>query len=283
VRNTIADALAGAREKIAISEAKLLLRHVLGREAAYLEAHREEALPDRADARFAELVSRRAAGEPIAYLTGLREFYGRNFAVSPSVLIPRPETELLVALGIAKLSGKPQARILELGTGCACIAVSLALELAAARVTATDISLDALVVARQNATRHAAVLHFVESDWYTALVPAFGSGVLEGGRFDLIVTNPPYIPLGDSHLSQGDLRFEPPQALVSGADGLEAIRRIASNAPGHLLPGGWLLFEHGYDQAEAVRRLLEAAGYAKIEQHRDLAGIVRVSGGRVPC
>ncbi|MBI3524301.1 MAG: peptide chain release factor N(5)-glutamine methyltransferase [Betaproteobacteria bacterium] len=270
--NTIADVLAVAREKISISEAKLLLRHVLTCNTAYLEAHREEELSDYAAARFADLLKRRAAGQPIAYLTGLREFYGRNFAVSPPVLIPRPETELLVELGIAKLSGQPLPRILDLGTGSGCIAVSLALELAAAMVTATDISPDALAVARRNAADHAAALHFAESDWFAEL---------DGECFDLIVANPPYIPLGDSHLSQGDLRFEPPQALASGADGMEAIRRIIAAAPRHIKPGGWLLFEHGYDQASAVRSLLEEAGYVEIEQHRDLSGIVRVSGGRV--
>jgi len=271
---TIAAALAAARATLEIGEAKLLLRHVLACDAVHLEAHREEELPGDAVARFADLVGRRAAGQPIAYLTGMREFYGRKFAVSPAVLIPRPETELLVELGIAKLSGMPQPRILELGTGSGCIAVTLALELSAkgAEVTAADISPDALVVARRNAATHDVAPRLVESDWFAAL---------EGERFDLIVANPPYIPLDDPHLREGDLRFEPPQALASGADGLEALRRIVAAAPRHLMPGGWLLFEHGYDQAEAVRRLLEAAGYAEIEQHRDLAGIVRVSGGRV--
>ncbi len=270
--NTIAAALAAARATLAIGEAKLLLRHVLACEAVHLDAHREDELPDHAAARFVELVGRRAAGEPIAYLTGMREFYGRNFTVSPAVLIPRPETELLVELGIAKLTGMPQARILELGTGSGCIAVTLALELAAATVTAADIAPDALAVARRNAATLGVTLGFVESDWFAAL---------EGECFDLIVANPPYIPLGDPHLSAGDLRFEPPQALASGTDGLEALRRIVGAAQRHLMPGGWLLFEHGYDQAEVAHDLLQAAGFVDIQQHRDLAGIVRVSCGRV--
>lgn len=269
---TIVAALAAARNKIAINEAKLLLRHVLACEAVHLDAHREDELPDHAAARFVELVGRRAAGEPVAYLTGMREFYGRNFTVSPAVLIPRPETELLVELGIAKLAGIPRPRILELGTGSGCIAVTLALELAAATVTAADISPDALAVARRNAASHGVTLGFVESDWFEAL---------DGERFDLVVANPPYIPLGDPHLAAGDLRFEPPQALASGVDGLAAIRRIVSATPRHLLPGGWLLFEHGYDQARMAHDLLQTAGFVDIQQQRDLAGIVRVSGGRV--
>ncbi len=271
---TITAALAAARNNIAISEAKRLLRHALACAAAHLEAHREDELPAEAAARFAELVGRRAAGEPIAYLTGAREFYGRLFEVTPAVLIPRPETELLVELGIAKVASMPQPRILELGTGSGCIAVSLALELTAKRatVTAADISPDALAVAQRNAATYNVTLRLVESDWFAAL---------NGERFDLIVANPPYIPLGDPHLSQGDLRFEPPQALASGADGLEALRRIVGAAPHHLKPGGWLQFEHGYDQAMLVHELLRAAGFREIQQHRDLAGIVRVSGGRV--
>lgn len=272
--NNIATALAAARATIVIGEAKQLLRHVLACEAVYLEAHREDGLPDHAAARFADLVGRRAAGEPIAYLTGMREFYGRKFAVSPSVLIPRPETELLVDLGIAKLGGMPTPRILELGTGSGCIAVTLTLELAAngAEVTAADIAQDALTLARQNAASHGARVSFIHSDWFS---------MLENALFHLIVANPPYIPLGDPHLNAGDLRFEPPQALASGTDGLEAIRRIVGAAPRHLLPGGWLLFEHGYDQAGMAHNLLQAAGFVDIQQVRDLAGIVRVSGGRV--
>ena len=256
------------------SEARLLLRHLLGCQAAYLAAHGDEELPAGSAARFAESVRRRAAGEPIAYLTGVREFFGREFAVTNAVLIPRPETELLVELGIAKLQDTrrfPAPRILDMGTGSGCVAVSLALELPEAQVTALDVSPQALQVAQHNAQWHQAALCCVVSDWFAAV---------EGQRYDLIVANPPYIPAEDVHLRQGDLRFEPLLALTSGADGLAAIRQIIAAAALHLFADGWLLFEHGYDQTEPVRALLETAGFTDIEQHRDLAGIVRVSGGR---
>lgn len=268
---SIVAALAETRATIPVAEARLLLRHVLDCSAAYLEAHRDEALPDNVAAHFAEWVKRRADGEPIAYLTGRREFYGRDFEVTPAVLIPRPETELLVELALAGLRGIPRPRLLELGTGSGCIAVTLALELEHAEVTATDISPDALALARRNAARLGVTICCRQSDWFEAL---------EDLRYHLIVANPPYIAAGDPHLGQGDLRFEPPQALVSGIDGLAAIRHIVAASPRHLLPGGALWFEHGYDQAAKVRTLLEDAGFGAIRQHCDLAGIVRVSGGR---
>jgi release factor glutamine methyltransferase len=273
--NTIAAALQAARQSIEISEARLLLRHVLGCNAAWLEAHRDDPLPGKHAADLAALVERRALGEPVAYLLGFREFYGREFSVTPDVLIPRPETELLVEIAREKVgsggTATGAATLLDLGTGSGCIAITLALELPGALVAAADVSPAALAVARANATLLSAAVAFVESDW----LEAFG-----GRRFDVIVSNPPYVAAGDPHLDQGDLRFEPPHALHCGVQGLDAIRRIVADAPAHLAPGGWLLFEHGYDQAEAVRELLAAAGFADIEQHRDLAGIVRVSGGR---
>jgi release factor glutamine methyltransferase len=270
---SIVAALADARGMIPSSEARLLLRHLLGCTAAFVEAHGDDHLPGDVAERFAEWLRRRAAGEPVAYLIGMREFYGRDFSVTPDVLIPRPETELLVDLGIAKLAGyRTVPRILDLGSGSGCVAVSLALALPLAQVTAVDVSALALGVVQLNAQRHGATIGCVESDWFAAL---------DGSCYDLIVANPPYIAAGDIHLRQGDLRFEPPQALTSGADGLEAIRRIVGDSARHLQPGGWLLFEHGYDQAERVAALLQSARYAEIEQHRDLAGIVRVSGGRI--
>lgn len=268
---TIESALAAAREAIPVSEARLLLRHVLGCGATHLEAHREEAIEPAAAGRFASLAARRAAGEPVAYLTGTREFYGREFAVSPAVLIPRPETELLVDLGVEAVGGRPAPAILDLGTGSGCLAVTLALEIPKSVVTGADASPAALEVARANAARLGASVRFVESDWFSAVGNA---------RFDLIVSNPPYVAEGDPHLVQGDLRFEPAPALASGMDGLDALRRIVSGARTHLVPGGWLLCEHGYDQARAVAELLAGAGFEGIMQHRDLAGIVRVSGGR---
>lgn len=271
---SIAGALDGARRRIPVHEARRLLRHLLGCAAAYLEAHREEALTPACAEGFLALVARRATGEPLAYLIGRREFFGRDFVVTPAVLIPRPETELLVELGVASLKTTVPGRaprILDLGTGSGCVAVSLAAELPQAQVTAVDMSAEALAVARQNAARHAVKLTLLESDWFAAL---------GAQRYDLIVSNPPYVASGDPHLEQGDLRFEPALALACGSDGLAAIRRIISSAPGHLQPGGWLLLEHGYDQAEAVHALLQAAGYQEIQQHRDLSGILRVSAGR---
>lgn len=254
-----------------VAEARILLRHVLGCTAAHLQAHGEVELTSEAETRFLGLVARRAAGEPIAYLTGTREFYGRDFAVTADVLIPRPETELLVDLAIARTRDLPQPQLLDLGTGSGCVAVTLALELDLADITATDLSVGALAVARLNAARHGAVVRCLHSDWFSSLSDL---------RYHLIVANPPYIAANDTHLAQGDLRFEPQHALASGADGLVAIRCIVRQSASHLLPGGGLLFEHGYDQAEAARILLQESGFTQIEQHRDLAGIVRVSGGK---
>lgn len=268
---TIAAALATARQHIPVAEARLLLGHLLNRSHAWLEAHRDDPLDEALAAEMSALATRRAGGEPIAYLLGRREFYGRTFRVTPDVLIPRPETELLVERACRAVTG--EATILDLGTGSGCIAITLALERPQAHLVAADLSAAALAVARDNASRLGAVLDFVASDWFSALSPRC---------FDLIVSNPPYIAAGDVHLSQGDLRFEPAGALTDHADGLAAIRRIVAGAPAHLRPGGRLFFEHGHDQAEAVHTLLAAAGFDGIEQHRDLAGIVRVSGGAAP-
>ncbi len=267
---TVAAALEAARAKLPASEARLLLGHVLGRPAAWLIAHDDQVLDEDELLAFASLAARRAGGEPVAYLVGHREFFGREFAVSGAVLIPRPETELLVDIALRKLGACETARILDLGTGSGCIAITLALELPQAHVTAVDASGAALQIASRNAERLGVQLRFVQSDWFTAL---------DGEGYDLIVANPPYIAAADPHLAAGDLRHEPSAALSSGTDGLEDIRRIISAAPAHLAPGGQLWLEHGYDQAEALCGLLAAAGLTDIEQHRDLAGIVRVSGG----
>ena len=274
---TVMTTLAAAREKLPASEARLLLGHVLARPAAWLIAHDDEVIGEDALLRFASLVARRKGGEPVAYLVGYREFYGREFGVSPEVLIPRPETELLVDIVLGKGVGagatvKSAARTLDLGTGSGCIAITLALEIPSAQVSAVDASDDALRVARKNAERLGASLRLLQSDWFESL---------SGESFDLIVANPPYIAEGDPHLAAGDLRHEPRQALASGVDGLDAIRRIVTAAPRHLRPGGQLWLEHGYDQANAVHELLAAAGLRDIEQHRDVAGIVRVSSGRL--
>ena len=272
---TIADALQVARLIIDSSEARLLLRHVLGCTATHVEAHRDDELELSVESKFVGLVERRKRGEPIAYLTGAREFYGREFHVAPGVLIPRPETELIVDVVLERHSRESRnpvpLKILDLGTGSGCLAITLALELPHASVIAVELSPDALAIARQNAQRHRANVHWLESDWFSSL---------RGEQFDLIVSNPPYVAASDPHLKQGDLRYEPSCALASGADGLDAIRRIVKDAHHHLVAGGRLLLEHGYDQADRVRVLLEAQRFADIEQHRDLSGIIRVSIGR---
>lgn len=270
---TIADALALARTRIPITEARLLLSALVEKSAAWLLAHDDEALDEAQAARYADWVARRAAGEPVAYLLGRREFYGREFAVAPGVLIPRPETELLVEVAIAKVGSGDTAKnptVLDLGTGSGCIAISIALECPSASVIAVDASVEALALARQNAQRLRAPVQFLHSNWFAALGDA---------RFDVIVSNPPYIAEHDPHLQQGDLRHEPRAALASGATGLDDMRRIVDAAPAHLHPGGTLWLEHGYDQADAVRALLRAAGLAAVASRRDLAGIERISGG----
>lgn len=277
---TIAAALAAAREKLPGMEARLLLGHVLQQPPVWLLTHDDEVLDGVAVHAFNALVARRHAGEPVAYLLGRREFFGRYFVTAPGVLIPRPETELLVDIALKKLgvgdtateaeTARNTPQVLDLGTGTGCIAITLALECPQVRVTAVDASAAALAIAKENAQQLNAKVRFLQGDWYADI---------KGEMFELIVSNPPYIAVADTHLAQGDLRFEPPAALASGADGLDAIRHIIAAAPAYLSPQGQLWLEHGYDQAEAVRALLIAAGFIAIEQHLDLAGIVRVSGG----
>lgn len=269
---TIREALAAARMQVDAVDARVLLAALLARDAAYLIAHREDRLTPEQALTYGTWIARRAAGEPVAYVTGCREFYGRSFRVTSDVLIPRPETELLIDVAVRLLHGLQAPRALDLGTGSGCIALTLAAECAGAHVTGVDVSEAALAVARANAA--ALDLPHVEwrvSNWFSAL---------EGERYDLIVSNPPYIAGDDAHLAQGDLCCEPRSALTPGGDGLAAIRHIVRDAPRHLSPGGWLYCEHGYDQGAACRALLEECGYAAIATHRDLAGIERVSGGR---
>jgi len=256
-------------------ESRILLSHVLGWTRTQLITRDREPLAPETVAVYRALHARRVAGEPIAYLTGTREFFGLTLTVSPSVLIPRPETELLVELALARLEGRPAPRVLDLGTGSGAIALAIAHSRPDARVTALDRSADALDVARANARQLGldARVTFVASDWYSAL-PA------DTAPFDIIVSNPPYIVSGDEHLSQGDLRFEPVDALTDHADGLAALRTIVAGAPSRLLPDSWLLCEHGYHQAADVRALCEAAGFADVFSERDLADIERTTGGR---
>lgn len=256
-------------------ESRLLLMHASGLSRTQVTAFPETLLDEAACARFADLQQRRLAGEPVAYLLGEREFYGRRFQVSPAVLIPRPETEMLVDLALDRLRGQPQPRILDMGTGSGIIAISVALELPAAEVWALDISADALQVARSNATALGARVQFLASDWYQALPPDV--------HFDLILANPPYIEQGDVHLQQGDLRFEPAMALTDFADGLTALRQIFAGASARLRAGGWVMAEHGFDQGPACRALVQQAGLQEVQTLQDLAGLDRISGGRRPA
>jgi len=249
-------------------EAELLLRSALGCERVYLIAHAGDTI-ESSNARAAQAwFSRRCAGEPVSYITGWREFYGLKLRVTPDVLIPRAETEQLVELALARLPPGSSARVLELGTGSGAIAVALASLRPGLRITATDVSGKALDVARRNSQEHAVGIVFACSDWF---------GSIPADSFDLIVSNAPYVAAGDPHLERGDLRFEPRLALVGGDDGLACIRRIAARARQYLRPGGSLLLEHGYDQAESCVVLLRELGYTDVADFRDLAGLPRVS------
>lgn len=254
-------------------DARILLQHVLERAPAWLFAHGRDPVAPAHAAAFRALVARRAAGEPVAYLTGHRGFRNLDLAVGPATLIPRPETELLVELALARLPDDAPVRVADLGTGSGAIALALASERPRARVIAVDISDAALQVAADNARRlQLRNVTFQNGDW---LAP------LAGERFDMIVANPPYIADDDPHLRQGDLRFEPMQALVSGRDGLDAIRRIVGDAPAHLHPDGWLVLEHGWEQGDAVRALLHDAGFVAVSTERDLEQRERVTLGRI--
>lgn len=267
----IAGALGWARAHIELMDARVLLRFVLQCPAARLVAWPEQRLDGEDWSVYRALVERRMAGEPVAYLTGTREFFGREFMITPAVLIPRPDTELLVELALAHCAGRKGLRVLDMGTGSGALAVTLALELEDADVIALDRSREALWVAMANAARLGASVSFVHSDWFAALGEE---------RFHLIVANPPYIAAGDPHLEQGDVRFEPPGALTAGPAGLDDLAEIVMQAPARLESDGWLFLEHGYDQAVAVRSLLADGGFAAIASWKDIAGIERVSGGR---
>lgn len=261
-----ATALAAAG--LAAREARLLLAEACGVSPAGVLAHPERELTADEEARFRSWASRRRAGEPIAYILGRREFYGLELAVSPAVLIARPETELLVDLALAL---RPRS-VLDLGTGSGAVALALRRGLPEARVVAVDASAAALAIARSNAAAHGLAVEFREGAWFAPVA---------GERFELIVANPPYVAEGDPHLAEGDLRFEPRAALVAGADGLDAIRAITAQAAAHLHAEGRLLLEHGLGQEGRVRELLRSGGFAEVTTWPDLAGIARVSGGRV--
>jgi release factor glutamine methyltransferase len=283
---TLGETLRTAIQRIDRIDAQYLLCHLLGVTRAYLVAHDDRKLTDAECAAYAALITRRERGEPIAQITGQREFYGRLFHINADVLIPRPETEILIDQTLARLSSKNSLKmpvdrrlsLFDLGTGSGAIAITLALEAAAYQpdITAVDRSIAALNVARANALTMGANITFLESDWYSAL-----RGLVEP-RADMIVSNPPYVAKDDPHLSQGDLRFEPHMALTDdSADGLNAIRTLVSGAHQHLHNDGWLIFEHGYDQAEHCRALMEQAGFTLVESVNDLAGIARVTLGQL--
>lgn len=253
-------------------EARVLAAFAWNVPSAWLIAHDTDPLAETQIMPFETLLARRLAGEPIAYLVGTREFYGRPFRVSPDVLIPRPDTELLVEQALARIPPGQAMDVLDLGTGSGCIAITLALERPHARVTAVDRTAAALAIARHNAGILDARVAFLVSDWFASLA---------GRRFGLIVGNPPYVPAADPHLTRGDVRFEPLSALAAGADGLDDLRHLIAAARAHLEPGGTLLLEHGHDQAEAVVALLARGGYICAQSWPDLAGILRVSGAVV--
>lgn len=250
-------------------DAEVLLGHVLAQPRSYLFAHPDENLPpDRLDA-FDHMLQQRLAGQPVAYLTGEREFWSLLLRVNASTLIPRPETELLVEKALTHIADDQAVDILELGTGSGAIALALSTERPACQIVATDADSDSLSIARQNAASHGVSnIEFVTGDWFDPLADR---------KFDLIVSNPPYVRDADPHLGTGDTRFEPRRALAAGPDGLDALRLIVRSAGLHLNSGGWLLLEHGYDQADDVAALLSSAGFDSICCYRDHAGHPRVT------
>jgi len=257
----------------AYSDALALLSHLLHKDRAWLFAWNDAPVDAQTAAAYRELVQQRGKGVPVAHLTGTRSFWNLQLQVSPDTLIPRPETEHLVEQALQLGAADRPLRVLDLGTGSGAIALALASERAAWQITAVERSASALRLAKRNAAQHGlGNVRFVHGSWFEHV----------HGAFDLIVSNPPYVAQNDPHLGRGDLRFEPTTALASGADGLDDIRRIVTQAPAHLVAGGRLLFEHGYDQGPACRQLLAEKGFTEVYTGRDLAGLERFSGGAIP-
>lgn len=255
-------------------EGEVLVAHALGAQRSWLTGHRHDPLASEQVGACESLLARRRAGEPVAYLVGGREFFGLDLRVTPAVLIPRPETELLVELALAELARVPHQRtprVLDLATGSGAVAIAIAVHAPRAQVFASDLSPQALAIAVDNAARHRARVDLRQGDWFAPFA---------GERFALVVANPPYVAAADPHLAQGDLVHEPRLALVAGADGLEAIRAIVAQAGAYLEESGLLLLEHGHEQGEACRALLHSAGLAEVSTWCDAAGHERVSGGR---
>jgi release factor glutamine methyltransferase len=271
--HTVKSALEELMTQMDRTDAMVIMAEVMGVNRAWITANPMRILTESQDAQIDMLGAQRALGRPIAYLLNRREFYGRDFALDSSVLIPRPETETLVEAALARMA--PRDTFVDLGTGSGAIAVTLACQRPESRGVATDVSAAALRVARANAERHfcADRNEFMAGSWFAPLGDR---------RFDVVVSNPPYVCAGDPHLARGDLRFEPSEALTDGSpDGLASVRAIAAGAAAHLNPRGWVLLEHGYDQAEAVRGILDAAGFTQVFSIPDLAGIPRVAGGQL--
>lgn len=273
IRNRITDAVSKLSSDEAQLEARLLLQRVLNVNHAWLIAHADDTLTPEQYAAFDILLQRRLNGEPIAHILGAREFFGLNLKVTPDTLIPRPDTETLVEAALDKIPKTTQVQVLDLGTGTGAIALAIAKHRPHTDVVAVDFSESALMIAKENATNLAiSNVNFIQSHWFSAL---------DHQRFDMIVSNPPYIAENDPHLSQGDVRFEPKSALTSGADGLDDIRHIISRAPHYLKPNGWLLLEHGYNQSNAAAALLQQSHFNQIGHVLDLAGIQRVTFGQI--
>ena len=263
----------GLNKSDALSEARLILQKGLGVDRSWLIAHENDLLESDRLIPVDVMLQRRLCGEPMAYIFGFREFYGLRLKVSPATLIPRPDTETLVEAGLQKIPIDATWNILDLGIGTGAVSLAIAKHRLKSNVIGVDASPEALAVAIENAQNlDLANVHFFESNWFSSLV---------GRKFDVIVSNPPYIAEEDCHLTQGDLRFEPRSALVSGFDGLDDIRRIIQDAPHYLKPNGWLMLEHGYDQAHSVASLLKGHGFSKIDSAQDLAGILRVTFGSI--
>ena len=262
----------GLEKREARLETQVLLSHALSVSKVFLIAHSDDHLLPEQEYRYTSLIERRLKGEPIAYILGEREFYSLPFKVTPAVLIPRPETELLVELALTYIAQDKPCQVLDLGTGSGAVAITIAKHRPFSSLTAVDHSADALAVARENAAKLGVnAIDFIQSDWYSALSVK---------KFDIIVANPPYISKNDPHLTQGDLRFEPRMALTDGQDGLACIRAIIAGASEHLMSNGMLFFEHGYDQASACQELLKQHGFEQITSHSDLGGISRITCGR---
>lgn len=269
----VVQALAQAQASgVARLDAQWILCHLLKQSRPWLLAHDQDALPPVAAAAWPELLARRAGGEPLAYVLGEREFCGLNLHVSPAVLVPRPETEWLVDWALECLDTSPSPDVIDLGTGSGAVALAICHARPHAHILATDASAEALRVAQRNARRLGLDIAFAQGDWWAAAA---------GQRFGLAVSNPPYIAEEDPHLAA--LRHEPQGALTAGADGLGALLPLIRSAPRHLLPGAWLLLEHGHDQADAVQALLQAAGFEAVSTRSDLAGLPRCTGGRWPA